>query len=67
MSMCPDQLEVFLNIVMNKGNIAFVRIAELISQCCKFIILKYYMIRVSCIVNGEVPEQCCMHVKLNKQ
>uniref|UniRef100_A0A1X7T1V5 Uncharacterized protein n=1 Tax=Amphimedon queenslandica TaxID=400682 RepID=A0A1X7T1V5_AMPQE len=41
---CPDQLEVFLNIVMKKGNIAFVRIAKLISQC----------------FNGEVPEQCCI-------
>uniref|UniRef100_A0A1X7V9K8 Uncharacterized protein n=1 Tax=Amphimedon queenslandica TaxID=400682 RepID=A0A1X7V9K8_AMPQE len=33
MCQCPDQFEVFLNIVMNKGNIAFVRTAELISQC----------------------------------
>ena len=39
---CPDQLGVFLNIVMNKGNIAFVRVAELISQSCKFIIKVLY-------------------------
>ncbi|XP_019857432.1 PREDICTED: uncharacterized protein LOC109585748 isoform X1 [Amphimedon queenslandica] len=41
---CPDQLEVFLNIVMNKGNIAFVRVAELITQC----------------FNSEVPEHACI-------
>ena len=59
---CPDQLEVFLNIVMNKGNIAFVRIAELISQCCKFIILQYYIITVSCIstsVNSVIKLKQC--------
>ena len=39
---CPDQLGVFLNIVMNKGNIAFVRVAELISQSCKYIIKVLY-------------------------
>ncbi|XP_019862763.1 PREDICTED: uncharacterized protein LOC109591476 [Amphimedon queenslandica] len=41
---CPDQLEVFLNIVVNKGNIAFERIAKLMSQS----------------FNNEVPEHACI-------
>ena len=32
---CPKQLEVFLNIMIDKGNIALVVVAERIAQSCK--------------------------------
>ena len=36
---CPDQLEVFLHILADKGNIAFIRLAERIAQSCKLSII----------------------------
>ena len=63
---CPDQLGVFINIVMNKGNIAFIRIAELVSQSCKLIVINSnWYLALYIIVNSEVPEHAC--IKLNKQ
>ena len=35
----PEQLGVFLNIMINKGNIAFVEVAERIAQSCKFCLI----------------------------
>ena len=32
---CPDQLDVFLSILKEKGNIALIRLAERIAQSCK--------------------------------
>ena len=35
----PKQLEVFLNIMIDKGNIAFIEVAERIAQSCKFCLI----------------------------
>ena len=35
----PKQLEVFLNILIDKGNIALVEVAERIAQSCKLSII----------------------------
>ena len=35
----PEQLGVFLNIIIDKGNIAFVVVAERIAQSCKLSII----------------------------
>ena len=51
------QLGVFLNILIDKGNIAFVVVAERIAQSCKLNIIFSLIIKVHFIVNTEVPDQ----------
>ena len=36
---CPDQLDVFLSMLKEKGNMALIRVAERIAQSCKLIII----------------------------
>ena len=36
---CPDQLDVFLMMLKEKGNMALIRVAERIAQSCKLIII----------------------------
>ena len=36
---CPDQLDVFLSILKEKGNMALIRVAERIAQSCKLSII----------------------------
>ena len=36
---CPDQLDVFLMMLKEKGNIALIRLAERIAQSCKLCII----------------------------
>ena len=36
---CPDQLDVFLMILKEKGNMALIRLAESIAQSCKLSII----------------------------
>ena len=36
---CPDQLDVFLSMLKEKGNMAFIRVAERIAQSCKLSII----------------------------
>ena len=39
---CPDQLDVFLSMLKEKGNMALIRVAERIAQSCKLsIIIKF--------------------------
>ena len=37
--LCPDQLDVFLHILNEKGNVAFIRVAGRVAQSCKLSIL----------------------------
>ena len=53
----PKQLGVFLNILIDKGNIALVEVAEKIAQSCKLSILFSLTIKINFIVNTEVPDQ----------
>ena len=43
---CPDQLDVFLSILKEKGNIALIRLAERIAQSCKLSIIFSLIIKV---------------------
>ena len=36
---CPDQLDVFLSMLKEKGNMAFIRLSERIAQSCKLCII----------------------------
>ena len=54
---CPDQLDVFLSMLKEKGNMALIRLAERIAQSCKLSIIFSLIIKLHFIVNTEVPDQ----------
>ena len=41
---CPDQLDVFLSMLKEKGNMALIRLAERIAQSCKLSIIIFSLI-----------------------
>ena len=43
---CPDQVDVFLCILADKGNITFIRVDERIAQSCKLSIIIYFNIKM---------------------
>ena len=44
--LCPDQLDVFLHILKEKGNVAFIRVAERVAQSCKLSIIFSLIIKI---------------------